>query len=192
MATATKFDLKSLDLLNKIDVKAEATKPLYAAAGATDLAVEVVREYVETVQKKVTDYQKDAKSRVDGVQKSVSDFDFTPKALQEKATTTVNTRVDALTKEAKARQAKLEAKVTELQTEAKALPTKVQTLVTDNVNTVNGRYNELAKRGETFVGKLRKQDANVAVATEAPAPAAPAKKPAAKKPAAKKATTKKA
>ena len=43
----------------KFDIKTEATRPLYAGVGVTDLAVETVREYVADVQKKVAGVQKD-------------------------------------------------------------------------------------------------------------------------------------
>jgi len=161
-----KFDIKTLEL------PAAAAKPLYAGVGATDLAVEYVKEYVADVQKKFTEVQKDVQSRVAevqkdvqtrfaGVQKNVKGFEFEPKALREQTVTVVNSRV------------------TELRTDAKVQAEKVQTLVNDNVATVTDTYGDLATRGEQLVARLRKQEA-----------AAPAK-PAAKKPAPKKSTAKK-
>jgi hypothetical protein len=46
----------------KFDIKTEATRPLYAGVGVTDLAVEAVRDYVADVQKTVTkiDFQPQA------------------------------------------------------------------------------------------------------------------------------------
>jgi hypothetical protein len=164
-----KFDIKN------IEIPPVAAKPIYAGVGATDLAVEYVREYVADVQKKFAEVQKDVQTRVAGVQKdvqsrfagvqkNVKDFDFEPKALREQTVTVVNSRVS------------------ELRSDARALPEKVQTLVNDNVATVTDTYGDLAARGEKLVARLRK------VETSAPA----AKKPAAKKPAAKKTTAKKA
>lgn len=162
-----KFDIKTLEL------PAAAAKPLYAGVGATDLAVEYVREYVADVQKRFAEVQKDVQSRVSGVQKdvqtrvadvqkNVKGFEFEPKAMREQTATVVTSRV------------------TDLRTDAKAQAEKVQTLVNDNVATVTDTYGDLAKRGEQLVARIRKQEA-----------AAPAAKPAAAKPAAKKSTAKK-
>ena len=82
-----KFDIKTLEL------PAVAAKPLYAGVGATDLAVEYVREYVADVQKKFAEVQKDVQTRVAGVQKNVKGFEFEPKALREQTVTVVNSRV---------------------------------------------------------------------------------------------------
>jgi hypothetical protein len=49
----------------KFDIKTEATRPLYAGVGVTDLAVEAVRDYVADVQK------------------AFAEFDFQPVALRE-------------------------------------------------------------------------------------------------------------
>jgi peptidoglycan hydrolase CwlO-like protein len=62
----------------KFDIKTEATRPLYAYVGVTDRAVEVVRESVLDFQKRI------------------ADFDFEPKALRNRATTLVSSRVDDL------------------------------------------------------------------------------------------------
>lgn len=56
----------------KFDIKTEARRPLYAGVGATDLAVEAVRDYVADVQKRFVD-----------VQKTVSTFDFQPDSVRE-------------------------------------------------------------------------------------------------------------
>ncbi len=146
----------------KFDIKTEATRPLYAGVGVTDLAVEAVRGYVADVQKTFA-----------GVQKTVTTVD--PQALRTQAVTVVNTRVDALTKDAKARRTAIEARVAELQAEAKVLPAKVQTLVTENVATVNDAYTDLAKRGEVLVGRIRKQEATKATVKSAKTTTAKAK-----------------
>jgi hypothetical protein len=157
-----KFDIKTLEL------PAAAAKPLYAGVGATDLAVEYVREYVADVQKKFTEVQKDVQSRVAGVQKdvqsrfagvqkNVKDFEFEPKALREQTVTVVNSRV------------------TELRSDAKVQAEKVQSLVNDNVATVTDTYGDLAKRGEQLVARIRKQEATKATAASAKTTAAKAK-----------------
>ena len=155
-----KFDIKTLEL------PAAAAKPLYAGVGATDLAVEYVREHFADVQKKLAEVQKDVQSRVAGVQKNVKGFEFEPKSLREQTVTTVNTRVS------------------ELRSDALAQVGKVQTRVNENVATVTDTYGDLAKRGETLVARIRKQEA------ARPPRKAAAAQPAAKKPAAKKTTAK--
>lgn len=126
-----------------------ATKPLYAGVGATDLAVEALREYVADVQKKVAGYRSDVETRVAGVQKNVKGFDFEPKALRDQAVTVVN------------------ARVAELQSGAKAYPAKVQSLVEANVATATGTYDDLVKRGETLVKRIRNQETTQAAAANA-------------------------
>lgn len=148
----------------KFDIKTEATRPLYAGVGVTDLAVERVRGYVADVQKKLTDVQKDVQSRV-------SDLDLEPHALREQALTAV----DALSKDAKARREAMEARVAELQADARSWPAKVQSLLNENVATVNDAYADLAKRGETLVERIRKQQSTEATVTSAQTTAAKAK-----------------
>jgi len=135
----------------KFDIKTEATRPLYAGVGVTDLAVTLVREYVADVQKLVA-----------GVQK-----DLQPKAFREQAVTVVSARVDTLAQDAKARRAAIEARVAELQADAKALPARVQSLLTENVATAGGTYVDLAKRGETLVERIRKQQSTQATVAAA-------------------------
>ncbi|GAA4109721.1 hypothetical protein GCM10022215_04300 [Nocardioides fonticola] len=191
--------------LKSLDLKTEATKTLYAGAGAVDLAVETVREsvteYVADVQKKIAEVQADVLTRVADVQKAVQGIDLEPKKVRAQATTVVNTRVETLTDEAKARRAAIEARVAELQAQATALPTKVQSALTENVATATAAYDDLAKRGEVVVARLRKQELaqeaakvveDAAEVAKAPAKKAPAKKAAAKKAPAKKAPAKKA
>lgn len=144
----------------KFDIKTEATKPFYAGVGVTDLAVGAVREYVADVQKKLAGVQKD-------VQKTVTGIELEPKALRDQAVTVVNARVDALSKDAKARRAAIEARVAELQAEAKAYPAKVQTVLNENVATATSAYDDLVKRGETLVSRIRKQEATKATKASA-------------------------
>jgi hypothetical protein len=141
----------------KFDIKTEATRPLYVGVGVTDLAVEAVRDYVADVQKRFVD-----------VQKSVSGLDLEPQKLRVQATGAVNSRVDALSKDAKVRRAAIEARVAELQAEAQAL-------VTDGLETVAGTYTELAKRGESLVGRIRRQESTQATKRSAQTVAAKAR-----------------
>lgn len=104
----------------KFDIKSEATRPFYATVGATDLAVEVARQYAAEVQAKVAD-----------VQKKVQGIDFEPKNLNKQAQTVVSSRVENVTKEAKDAQAKLEAKLAELQAEAKKAQAKFEAQVAE-------------------------------------------------------------
>jgi hypothetical protein len=123
----------------KFDIKTEAARPLYAGVGVTDLAVERVRGYVTEVQKRF------------------AGIDLEPRALRDQALTLVSTRVEALSKDATARRTAIEARVADLQGEAKELPTRVQTVLNDNVTLVNTAYADLAKRGETLVARIRRQ-----------------------------------
>lgn len=159
----------------KFDIKTEAAKPLLAGVGVTDLAVELVRDFVSETQTRLAVVQKDVTARVADVQKNLAD----PKALREQAVTVVNARVDALTTDAKARRKAIEARVIELQAEAKAYPAKVQTLVDDNVTSLTGQatdtYTELVKRGESLVGRIRRQESTKATVKSAKTTVAKAK-----------------
>ena len=141
----------------KFDIRNEAKRPLYAGVGVTDLAVEAVRDYVADVQKNVTE------------------LDLQPQALREQAATVVSDRVQALSKDAKARREAIEARVAELQAEARELPAKVQALLNENVATVTTAYGDLAKRGETLVGRIRSQESTQATKTAAKGTATKAK-----------------
>lgn len=119
-------------------LKTEAVKPLYAVAGATELAVQLARGYAQEAQK------------------TASKIDLEPRSLQNQARSALNARVEEVSKEAKDAQARFEARVTELQKEAKAYPTKVQAQVTEALEDLNETYAELAARGEKFVEAVRK------------------------------------
>ena len=142
-------------------IKTEATKPLYAGVGVTDLAVERVRDYV-------TEAQKVAQKRLAEVQKNVKKVDLEPQTLRTQATTVVNARVDALSKDAKARRTAVEKRVAELQAEALALPGKVTETVTET-------YVELVNRGEGLVTRIRKQESTKATVSNAKTTTAKAK-----------------
>jgi hypothetical protein len=136
----------------KFDIRTEARKPLYAGVGVTDLAVEKVRDLVTETQTRLTSVQKTATS---------------PKALREQAVTVVGSRVDALTKDAKAYRAAIEARVAELQTEAKGYPARVSSLVDENVNYAADAFIDLVERGESLVGRIRRQKSTKDTVTSA-------------------------
>ncbi|QIK75261.1 hypothetical protein [Nocardioides piscis] len=123
---------------SKFDIKTEATKPLYAGVGVTDLAVERLRNLVTETQTLLVD-----------VQKTVID--------------------------PKARRKAIEARVAELQAEAKAYPAKVQTIVDDNVAQAADAYTDLIKRGESLVGRIRRQQSTQATKASAKTTVAKAK-----------------
>jgi heparin binding hemagglutinin HbhA len=140
----TKFDIPT-------QIPEAATRPLYAGVGVTDRVVEVVRDYVADMQKRVTE-----------VQKSVADFQ-------------VETLTKNLGKDAQARRTRVEKRVAELQAEALALPTKLQKLVDEQVATAGDTYAELVKRGESLVGRIRRQQSTQATVSSAKSAAAKAK-----------------
>lgn len=125
------------------------TRPIYAGVGATDRVVEVVRDYVADVQKRAIAVQKD-------MQKSVSELDK-PQALREQATKAVTARVESFNADAQARRKAVEERVAALQADAKALPTRLQKLLDEQVASAGDTYDELVKRGETLVGRIRRQ-----------------------------------
>ena len=139
----------------KFDIRTEARKPLYAGVGVTDLAVEIVRDLVTETQTRLTSTN--------------------PKALREQAATVVGSRVDALAKGSKAYRAAVEAHVAELQSEARAYPGKVSTLVDDNVSSAADAFADLVERGESLVGRIRRQQSTKATVTSAKTTVAKAK-----------------
>jgi len=166
--------------------KTEAVKPLFAVAGATELAVDRARAYA-------SDAQTAAQARIDAVQARVAKVERDPKALQNQAVTKVNARIDELTKDAKDAQAKFEARLTELQKDAREIPTRLQKQLEDAVKELTDTYADLAVRGEKFVAAIRKDGVKAVTVkvTKPVAKKAPAKKAAAKKAPAKKAPAKK-
>ena len=136
MAKAT-FDLPT-------QIPPVAARPLYAGVGVTDLVVEAVRDYVADVQK-----------RLDGVQKSVSETK--PEVLRDRAGKAVADTIDSLNKDAQARRRVIEQRVAELQSEVQTLPTRLQKLLDEQVATAGDTYADLVKRGESLVGRIRRQ-----------------------------------
>ena len=137
-------------------------KPLYAVAGATEVAYEFARGYSIEAQKTAT-------QRLNDVQTRVSKIEREPKALQNQAVSLVNARITELQKDAKDAQNKFEARVAELQKEARALPKKVQKEIDDTVTELAKTYADLVDRGEKIVAAVRK-DGVKAVSTVRKAP----------------------
>jgi len=185
--------MKENDMAKQFNVdqfKTEAVKPLFAVAGATEIAVDRARSYA-------TEAQKAAQDRLDAVQTRVSKVERDPKALQNQAVTAVNARLEELTKDAKEAQAKFEARIAELQKDAREIPARLQKQLEDAVKELTDTYADLAVRGEKFVAAIRKDGVKAVTvkaakpAAKAPAAKAPAKKAPAKKAPAKKTAAKK-
>jgi uncharacterized protein YoxC len=148
MAKAT-FDIPT-------QFSAAATRPLYAGVGVTDLVVGAVRDYVADVQK-----------RLDEVQKTVTSLDVQPQVLRDQAAKVVSTSVETLNKDAQARRRVIEQRVAELQSEVQTLPTRLQKLVDEQVTTAGDTYAGLVKRGESLVGRIRRQQSTQDAASSA-------------------------
>lgn len=122
----------------KFDVRNEAAKVFYAGVGVNDLAVEKVRGYVTGI-------------------------DLDPKALRDALRTRIEERVAELQAGAKAYPARVQA----LPGKVQALPAKVQALLDENVDTATDAYGDLVKRGQTLVGRIRRQESTKATVTAA-------------------------
>lgn len=124
-----------------------------------DIRTEAVRPlyaYVgvtDLVVERARDYVGDLQKQFAGVQKQVTSVELQPKALRDN----------------------VEKKVAELQADAVAFPGRVSDLVTEQVDTVNGIYADLAKRGEDLVARIRKQESTQATVKNAETTAAKAK-----------------
>lgn len=138
----------------RFDIVSEATRPLYAGVGATERAVEAVREYVADVQKRFVDVQK---SVTETVTRTVGELDLQPQALREQALTTVTAGVEALSKDARERRAAIEARVSELQAEAQAKVLGVIGVLGDR-EALGSVYADLARRGEVVVNRIRQSE----------------------------------
>jgi DNA-binding protein HU-beta len=126
---------------------------------------------VEAVRGAVADVQQ----RALALQKTVSGLDYQPQALRQQATQAVTASVDVLGKDAQARRRALESRVAELGAEAKDLPTRLQKLVDDQVATAGMAYDGLVKRGETLVGRIRRQQSTSDTVSSAKTTSAKAK-----------------
>ncbi|HET8602287.1 MAG TPA: hypothetical protein VFM09_00015 [Marmoricola sp.] len=127
------------------DLRKQLNQPLYAVAGASEVALDYARAYVAETQ-----------DRLVKTQDRIAKADLDPQALSSQARTVVNARVDELTKDAKAAQARFEARVAELQKDAAAFPGKVQVQFLAALTELVRTYAELADRGEKFVAAIRK------------------------------------
>jgi hypothetical protein len=127
-------------------------RPLYAGVGATDRVVTVVRETVADVQHRALAFQK-----------AVSGLEYQPQVLRQQA----NQAVGVIGKDAQARRRALESRVADLQAEAKDLPVRLQKLVDEQVASAGGAYDDLVKRGETLIGRIRRQPSSRATAASA-------------------------
>ncbi len=143
-------------------------RPVYAGVGVTDRVVEVVRGAVADVQKRVLVVQHD-------VSKTVSGLDYQPQALREQAARVVTTGVDTLGKDAQARAKLAEQRLAAFQVDARTLPVRFQKLVDEQVTGAMETYDELVRRGETLVGRIRRQPATQQAAASAQTTTAKAK-----------------
>ena len=88
----------------------------------------------------------------------------------------VSKRVAVVQKtDAKKIRAAIETRVSELQGEALGYPAKVQSLVDENVTAATAAYTDLIKRGESLVGRIRRQQSTKATAKAADTTVAKAK-----------------
>src|SRR5690349_4707796 len=125
-----KFDIKTV----QTEAQKSAQRAFHAGVGVTDLAVAVVRDYTAGAQKRIV-----------SLQKSVSTFE--PKALATQAAKARRVAIEKLV-------AQLQA---QLQSEAVAVPAKVQKAIDANVEAATDTYGDLVKRGESLVGRIRRQ-----------------------------------
>jgi hypothetical protein len=145
----------------------EASRPLYAGVGVTDLLVEVLRDYVADVQQRVVEVQQDVTTLVADAQRTVAGLDRQPEVLREQAAKVVADRLDAFGKDAQARRKAVEQRVALLQSEAMDLPARLQKMLDENVATAGGAYADLVKRGESLVGRIRRQESTKAATSSA-------------------------
>jgi hypothetical protein len=156
----------------KLDLPAQlpdgVARPFYASVGVTDRFLEVVREYVDELQKRAFAVQKE-------VRKTVAGLDYQPQALREQATKVVTAGVGSLNVDAQARRKALEGRVAALQADALNLPTRIQQMLDGQVATAGDSYDDLVKRGETLVGRIRGQESTQDAAASAKTTVAKAK-----------------
>lgn len=131
------------------NIRAEAVKPLYAAAGAAEVGFQLARGYA-------TEAQQTAQERFAEMQKRISKLERDPKALQQQARGVVNSRVEELQKDARKAQTRFESRVEDLQKQAKAFPNRMQSELEDALEELTRTYAELSDRGEKLVAAIRK------------------------------------
>lgn len=131
------------------NIRAEAVKPLYAAAGAAEVGFQLARGYA-------TEAQQTAQERFAEMQKRISKLERDPKALQQQARGVMNSRVEELQKDARKAQTRFESRVEDLQKQAKAFPNRMQSELEDALEELTRTYAELSDRGEKLVAAIRK------------------------------------
>ncbi|WP_328528791.1 hypothetical protein OG984_24605 [Nocardioides sp. NBC_00368] len=148
--------------------KIETTKPLNAVAGVADLAYETVKDLATDLQKKVDGYRSEATTKLTDARTKATEkatayrTHATERATAAKATVT---GFDPKTLPALAKE------------QYTVLPEKLKTTVKakldETTGSATGTYDKLATRGETFVAKFKKAEAETEAATEAPKAEAP-------------------
>jgi hypothetical protein len=113
--------------------KIDATRPLYAVVGATDLAVEYARKSTADVQARF--------AKIELPKLDLSKVELEPKALGDQARTFAAARMDELSEDAK---------------EARSA---VESYVNEAVAEVTETYGDLAQRGQRLVARIRRQQA---------------------------------
>ena len=170
MSTLTDKLPKFPDLTEVLDLD-EAKKPLFAAVGVVDLAVEKVVESVKAQ-----------------AQAQAKDLPTEAKKLQATVTEKVEALRAARAEQLKDLPAQLKAVPAELTEKATALRGELETRVAKAQTSATSYYGDLAARGEKLVAQVRKAEGPAAKTAVKPAAKKSTKPAAAKKPAAKAAT----
>jgi Mg-chelatase subunit ChlI len=134
----------------RFDIPAQLTsgvsRPIYAGVGATDRVVAAFREAAADMRK-----------RAIAVRQDLTEIDYEPQALRRQAAQVVT------------------AGVAGLQTEARELPARLQSLVETPTGAAGDAFEDLVKRGETLVGRIRRQSSTTDTVSSAETTVAKAK-----------------
>lgn len=117
-------------------------RPLYATVGATDRAVELIRDSASDLQARMT-----------GFQRSIDRLEREPQALRIRTVETVSGQADAIARSAQQRREAIEARVSGLRSRALAVPDTVQAFLEQH----EVAYGQLVARGDAFVRRIRRQ-----------------------------------
>jgi len=117
-------------------------RPLYATVGATDRAVEFVRESASDLQARLT-----------GLQRNIDKLEREPQTLRVRTVETVSGQADALARSAQQRRAAIEARVSALQSQALSVPDRLQDFLEEH----EVAYGQLVARGDALVRRVRRQ-----------------------------------
>ena len=139
-------------------IKAEAVKPLYAVAGATEIAYEFARGYTAEAQK-----QAQSSASAD-VQTRVSKIERDPKALQGQAVSLVNARSTSSRRTPRTRRPSSRPASPSCRRRPRRFPAKVQAQIDEAVAELTKAYADLADRGEKLVAAIRKDGVKAATA----------------------------